>query len=342
MATNNLLHLTALAAYSGRQVVVPFVKDSHFRGAITAEGYEPLERYYNVSAMNNMLRLHGYSTLINWEEFQDICGGSLDVLVYFEYKDLNTTTNYNVTKPYSPCKQGRENTSVHGVKIARRICVNAFALDSVEKFENEVVKGLQCVGIFEWRGIRKNRDRAQFDMTSVVSKFLSCRDTSAMFSSKLLRIARHFIAKTLGSEFIAVHVRTEQTLKAGRNLTAVKKCLANMKLRVKTMRQANTIPFRVFLATDFTKFGSSSKRVIPARKNAKSLLRILAPLYPVTFQPGEYNLTDRGEVAIVEMSILASGKYLVVLGGGSFQHWIVTQFLDKNDNDRTKVEHIDC
>lgn len=342
MATNNLLHLTALGAYSKRQVVVPFVKDSQFRGVITAEGYEPLERYYNVSALNNMLRSHGYSTLINWEQFQEICGGSLDVLVYFEYKDLNTTTNFSLTKPYSPCKQGRQNT-FHGVKIARRICVNAFALDSVEKFENEVLKGIQCVGIFEWRGTSKrNRDRAQFDVTSVVSKFLSYQDTNEMFSSKLLNIARHFIGKILGSEFIAVHVRTEQILKTGRNLTAVKKCLANLKLRVKTMRQANTIPLRVFLATDFTEFGSSSKYGIPARKNAKSLLRILAPLYPVIFQPGEYDVKDRGEVAIVEMSILASGKYLVVLGGGSFQYWTVTQFLVNNNNDRTKVEHIDC
>ena len=32
MATNNLIALTALASYSGLQVVVPFVNDSQFFG----------------------------------------------------------------------------------------------------------------------------------------------------------------------------------------------------------------------------------------------------------------------------------------------------------------------
>ena len=42
MATNNFLNLTALAGQGGRQVVVPFVKDSHFRGVgRVGEWYSP-------------------------------------------------------------------------------------------------------------------------------------------------------------------------------------------------------------------------------------------------------------------------------------------------------------
>ena len=345
MGTNNLLHLTALAAYSGRQVVVPFVKDSQFRGVVTKEGYESLERYYNVDALNYMLRLRGHAALVSWERFQDVCKGSLDVLVYFDYKDLNTTkANYSLAKPYLPCKQNRGNM-FHGIKIGRRVCVNAFALDSVERFENEVISRLPCVGIYEWRGTSEtNPDRAQFNLTSIVSQVLSYRDASEFFSSKLLQIARDF-ARSLGPDFISVHIRTEQILKTGRNLTTVKKCLINLKKRVESMRRTNTvdgIPVRVFLATDFTEFGSSSKIGKPARKNAKSLMKRLAPLFPVIFHPAEYKLADRGEVAIVEMNILTSGKYLVVLGGGSFQYWVVTQFLHKNNNDTTKFEHLAC
>lgn len=346
MGTNNLLHLTALAAYGGRQVVVPFVKDSQFRGVVTKEGYESLERYYNVAALNYMLRLRGHAALVSWERFQDVCKGRLDVLVYFDYKDLNTTkANFSLATPYFPCKQNRGNM-FHGIKIGRRVCVNAFALDSVERFENEVIRGLPCVGIFEWRGTSEtNPDRAKFNLTSIVSQVLSYRDASAFLSSKLLHIARDFVRKSLGPDFISVHIRTEQILKAGRNLTTVKKCLRNLKKRVESMRRTNTvdgIPVRVFLATDFTEFGSSSKIGKPARKNAKSLMKKLAPLFPVIFQPAEYKLADRGEVAIVEMNILASGKYLVVLGGGSFQYWVETQFLHKNNNDTTKFEHLAC
>ena len=344
MATNNLLHLTALAAYGRRQVVVPFVKDSQFRGVETAEGYETLERYFNVSALNHTLRSHGHGTLLSWERFQDACKGKLDVLVYFEYTDLKNSTTYSLATPYVPCKKRRENV-FHGIKIGRRICVNVFALDSVERFEDEVVKKLPCVGIFEWRGSSEtNPDRTNFNLASVVGKVMSFRDTSGFFSSKLLHIAKTFIAQNLDPEFISVHIRTEQILKAGKNISAVKKCLSNLRTRIQTIRQANTVPMHVFIATDFTDFGSSSKIGRPARKNSKSLMDILLPLNPIVFQPAHvgYNLTDRGAVAIVEMNILTSGTHLVVVGGGSFQYWVVTQFLNKNNNDKTKVERLAC
>lgn len=242
MGTNNLLHLTALAAYGGRQVVVPFVKDSQFRGVVTKEGYESLERYYNVAALNYMLRLRGHAALVSWERFQDVCKGRLDVLVYFDYKDLNTTkANFSLATPYFPCKQNRGNM-FHGIKIGRRVCVNTFALDSVERFENEVIRGLPCVGIFEWRGTSEtNPDRAKFNLTSIVSQVLSYRDASAFLSSKLLHIARDFVRKSLGPDFISVHIRTEQILKVGRNLTTVKKCLRNLKKRVESMRDRKSV-----------------------------------------------------------------------------------------------------
>ena len=73
MATNKFLHLTALAVQGGRQVVVPFVKDSQFRGVPTLHRrqlYNTLSGlYYDVTALNESLRLHGHGTLINWEGF---------------------------------------------------------------------------------------------------------------------------------------------------------------------------------------------------------------------------------------------------------------------------------
>ena len=50
-----------------------------------------------------------------------------------------------------------------------------------------------------------------------------------------------------------------------------------------------------------------------------SLMEILHSLKPITFQPAEYKLVDRGAVAIGEMNILVSEKPLVLLGEGSFQ-----------------------
>ena len=157
MATNNLLQLTALAVQGGRQLVVPFVKDSLFHGVPTSQGHHTLELYYNIVALNESLRLHSHGTLINWDRFQDVCKGKLDVLVYFHYTNLTNFTTNNLSTPYNPCKR-----------------VNANSFNSVQRFEDEILKRLPCVGIFEWRGARKtNPKRTHFDIESKVEKLLS-------------------------------------------------------------------------------------------------------------------------------------------------------------------------
>ena len=74
MATNNLIAVTALASYSGHQVVAPFVNDSKFFGyKMSSDETQTLALYYNLSAFNNRLCSHGYSTLVSWETFQSVC-----------------------------------------------------------------------------------------------------------------------------------------------------------------------------------------------------------------------------------------------------------------------------
>ena len=349
MATNNLLQLAAFAAYGGCQVVVPFSHDSHFYGTPPSEGSKTLALYYNVTALNYTLRLHGHATLIIWQGFQDVCKGRLDVLVYFDHTNLKTTTTYSHATPFIACKP-RLKGIIKGIKIRRRVCMNVFALDSIERFESEVVKGLPCVGILERRGTLKAVPfRAQFNLTSVVSNLLSSPDISGALKSKLLYTAQRFISQNLGLFFIAVHIRTGRILKNEKNfhgkelskaksVSKLKKCTSKLRSQVDTILHSIAVPCPVYPATDFTEFGSTAGIAKHARDSAKSLLKILAPLKPITFQPSEHNLTDRGAVAIVEMNILASGKHLVALGGGSFQHWITVRFLKKNGNDQTKVE----
>jgi len=342
MATNNLLQLTALAVQGGRQVVVPFVKDSRFHGVPTSQGHHTLGLYYNIVALNESLRLHGHGTLINWDGFQDVCKGKLDVLVYFHYTNLTNSTTNNLATSYTPCKLDQKHVFL-GIKIGRKICVNANAFSSVQRFEDEIVKRLPCVGIFEWRGARKTiPKRTHFDIESKVEKLLSYRDMSAFFSAKLLRVARDFIAQKLTSNFISIHIRTEKILCAGGNISTIRSCLVKLRKRLQNTIQVATVPPPIFLAADFTAFGSSSKKAIRARKYAKSFIKILLPLRPIVFRPSEYKIVDRGAVAIVEMNILASGRRLFLLGGGSFQTWMTTQFRTKNKNEQSKVERIVC
>ena len=348
MATNSFFDLTALAAYGERQVVVPFVNNSSFFGSPSEEGFETLELYYNVSALNHTLRAHGHGTLISWKEFQDVCQGKLDVLVHFDYTSLNKTKIYNQgTRAFFSCNNRRKNT-FQDFNVTRRICLNVFAVNSVKKFENEVIERLPCVGLAQWRGIdNKYPFRAQFNLSSVVKDRLYSHNATMFFSSKLLYVARDFIAKNLSPLFVSAQIRAEKILKSGktfRNVSAVAKCISSLTRLALRHKNDSTAPKPVFLATDFEDYGSSSQRIAKLSQNqTKSLMNILAPLKPVVFQPSAYNLTDRGAVAIVEMNILLSGERLFVVGGGSFQEWLASQFLiQTNQTSSAECQHELC
>ena len=124
MATNNFIGLTALAAYGGRQVVLPFVKDSRLYGSPTEKGFETLALYYNVSALNRTLRSRGHGTLISWKEFQEVCHGKLDILVHFDYTNPIKSKKYNrATRAIFPCNAHQRN--IYGnLKAERTICID--------------------------------------------------------------------------------------------------------------------------------------------------------------------------------------------------------------------------
>ena len=200
-----------------------------------------------------------------------------------------------------------------------------------------------CVGIFEWRGSNTTKNyRAQFDLRSIVKDVMSYNDTEGFFNSKLIHIAQDFIAHTPRLDFISVYIRAEKILQSGGNFSLIQYCISKLRAQVQSIVHASTVPIPVFVAADFNKFGSSSTLIKQPRENAESLMEILHPLKAITFQPAEYKLVDRGAVAIVEMNILASGKHLVVLGQGSFQLWVVNQFLKRSSNDQSRLERLTC
>ena len=165
MATDNLIALAALAVYSGRQVVVPFVNNSQFTATNLNSGTQTLALYYNLSEFNRKLRSHDYSTLVSWKMFQDVCQERLDILVHFIYG-----------KEATRCWGRRKHQNFfQGFKIIRTVCVDIAILHrSVDKFHNEVVKGSPCVGIAEWRGNGTMTSfRAQFPLSLTVRHRLS-------------------------------------------------------------------------------------------------------------------------------------------------------------------------
>ena len=115
-------------------------------------------------------------------------------------------------------------------KLEKTICMNVFSVDSVEKFENEVIKRLPCVGLDQWRESKyRNRIRAQFQLSPLVTNHLSSQGGAVvLFNPKLLHIAQDFIVRNLGPLFVSVHVSAERILSTFKNTTAVVKCSSNL------------------------------------------------------------------------------------------------------------------
>ena len=332
MATNNLIALTALASYSGHQVVAPFVNDSKFFGyKMSSDDTQTLALYYNLSAFNNTLRSHGYSTLVSWETFQSVCRDKLDLLIRFSYGE-EASRRQQTTEI-----QGFQTR--FGFNISKTVRVDSGMLRSVESFLDKVVKGSKCVGIEEWRGNKEVPERAFFPLPMDIHSSLSTSNV-AFFNGKLLEIADDFINKTLGSNYISHHIRAEQILKRSNgNFTTLVNCIKKQASLIKNIRARHPNYNKLFVAVDFSGFGSQSKGVSEARRKASLLLKHLNELFDnmVFLQPQLYNIEDKGAVAIVELAVLASGKQLFLTGGGGFQHFIRQEFMKRSPNSYDKV-----
>ena len=353
MATTNLLALAALAVHSGRQVVVPFAHNSKFKALKDQEHVRSptLDLYFNLTAMNNKLRSHGYNDLASFETFQDVCRGKLDLLISFIYG--KETTRIKEARKLSslsvfPCPwSGRQHKQVYrGFQVAKTVCVDVGILKSTKEFSREVLKGSPCIGIVEWRGNGSESTRASFPLPPTIHRPLSWVDLS-FFSGTLLDIAHDFSSKALGSEFISVHLRAEAILYHGGTMLMVVNCLKELAAGIqqeqdRDQKNGKTIR-KVFVAADFSPFGSRSGNVLLLRKNSKLLIdelnKQLVNNSLVFFDPHAYNIVDTGSVAIAEINILISGSQYFCLGGGSFQDWIKRLFVRRNNHSYADVHN---
>ena len=105
------------------------------------------------------------------------------------------------------------------------------------------------------------------------------------------------------------------------------------------LRNGGELAPDVHISTDFTKTGSGSNTVQLARKKSKLLGDFLDKKLknPETFDPSTVELSDRGSIAIVEMSILSAGKKLFLVGGGNFEDWMNAKFELVDNNVAVKI-----
>ena len=163
--------------------------------------------------------------------------------------------------------------------------------------------------------------------------------TPIFFNVKLKFIAKDFIERNLSPDYVSIHLRAEAVLIGGRSMDFLKECISELSERAQI--NASSLGLKVFLSTDFSKYGSDSRNGY-LRNQAATIMELLTKklIQPVTFDPTYYVLTDSGAIALVETSILTAGRRLFLLGGRSFQEWIQEMFLAKNNFDLKLVDSL--
>ena len=373
MATKNLLSLVSLATHFNRHVVMPFVNNSRFSGLrlgatmsrylevlrnnitedeYTGVKYNNLSNYFDVDDLQSKLRDNSYTQLETFYNFRRDCN-HLDVVIHFLYVDERSEKEFgkwyklpsdeyklvkkNVTRNngFAECnavKKSKIGIFLGDVKVDRYICVDPQIIQTAQDLEEKILQGASCVGIISWKGYGPNR--AHFEPPSNVGRRLVPSDLT--HNKRLVDIAYQYVRQIIRRPFISIHVRSERNLKI--SYKKVWNCINKLAKKVQE-RKSNFGLKKVFLANDLEDYGSGTL-VSYISDSERTQLRnhLLETLEnPYTFNKEQFNLYDRGEIAIVEMHILTMGESLFTLGEGNFQEWIIDLFLLHNAEDRSLI-----
>ena len=358
--TENLLQLAAISKRWRRLVVQPDVQNSRFSLEPGFRAY-PLETYFNVTSLNELLVANSYSQLVKIRNFTQDCSyakfGVKTTLVHFLYGDTkrgNTKSMFHINDQelreivektvsaggWTNCDFINRHLSVaksiDGIEIGRQVCVNPEIVMTEKAFEDNVLQGDKCVIFIEWRGFGKHRTHFQPNFFP----FLSPNEVKHRISPSNLIHSEviNFLQSKLPSEYISVHMRTERFFVTNtyKKLQSCVEHLVHLVSIFRSLRQVDA----VFLATDLTEFGTdlyerqkfyitnaTGEHLMRRQEIADIHTKLERRLNAVTYKPTREPFSkDKGVFSLVEMNILKRGRDLIMLGRGTFHTWTLNVF----------------
>ena len=279
-----------------------------------------LSHYFDLKALNAKLDSYGYGLLKEWKHFQQNCNQSLDVLFdVFTLDDrprvlLPNTQRQLLNKTgWTPCRSYLQQTVdlFQGFNIKQKICIDPEILTSVQQLESNILRDSSCIGFVKWRGVGIGRWHFPLSSEKVPSPF-SVRH-KVPFSRELVQVAQEFAAKHLGNNYISVHIRSEWVLRHESKMTYLLECFRQLGSRIQNIKQKTGLE-KIFLGTDFSRFGSKSHTIRPAQNNSEMLLKYLHTLLknPHVFDPRTVNLLVETEgLVTVEMSFISVSLHVM-------------------------------
>lgn len=362
--TENLLQLAAVAEQTGRVVVEPLVRDSRMCGLpdgwsgqrrSEARKFHPMSLYFDVTFMKNLLKRSRYAPLVKLETFKRECQSSVTntTLLHFMYSDRKEEEMVRWYKISSDIYQKTESAlkksgwcecnfidgglnfsnRIGNFHAGRQICLDAEKIKSLQLFKSKILKEDKCVTIIHWRGIGTHRCHFEPEVNIESRKLVY-----SLRSSEFVNSLAKKIIDTIGEEYISIHIRAERQI-LWYGFDRLSRCIEVLMEKVKDLQRKYKIK-RVFLSSDFTRFGSDTLRTYTSQnisfaKKIKEIWRYLSKtLKPTMHNPsfGDALIMDSGVVALTEKNVLIEGSHLLTIGSGTFQQWIVDGFIERKIN----------
>ena len=240
--------------------------------------------------------------------------------------------------------------------VVKYVCVNMSVLTTPPKLGAKVgipSEENASVIVVNWRGASKNAVITNSAKGAHVNKKVSmaevCRKSNvsglisgALPHSKLVsQTAREFmrsIGLKPGQEFIAIHLRSEKIgLRETRFPHALNACISKL-IAVRRELTKMHPNLTVVDMTDFGPYSSDTCKTCWSATDARNRYKKLG-IKPIHFNPAHFNVpVDRGFASVVDVELLASSSYLVLCGGGAFQHQTALRFINSGKNNDRLIQ----
>lgn len=237
--------------------------------------------------------------------------------------------------------------------IKEFVCIYQSAIITTDEIKQFIAEEPRSIILTNWRGcayrscnIKAPRNLASPFRHKVLFRsnrpYWYTKNLHLPFNNTIRSAAVNYLHRIkISRPYISLHIRIEklQRLDQGVNKYTFC-CLGLLHSLIKVLKDQYS---QVLMITDVSQYGSDSCYTIQCMKYIRRFRTILANmgLVQTSYNP---KLTGNSEssafVSLVEMNMLAMGDRLIVVGGGSFESQIISEFLEFHPFSKSKVYHI--
>jgi hypothetical protein len=359
MSMLSVLSLCGQAQFGGRKVVRTFIKNARFTSKETES--ESLGILFDLNHLDYLLDQAGYSPMVDKQEYKTKCKATdpNHVTIHFLYVGAVTKlwnkSFFKITDEFYDSIF--EKTKATGwtecsfldkrIGIApstKQFCINPTIITDWKIVERDIVGSATCLNICLWRGIGGGKYRSYFTEENLKYPHIALQ-SALKPSSPILNEVNRFRKKSLPDRFIAVYVRAEFVLVPHHyDMNLLKNCIDVIGEVIDALKTISGIS-RVYVASDMSKYGSKAlvQYVGKAKLDHNPFPEIFTSLVSRTggvvynYNATTSEITDRGAIALVDLTILSQAQYLVTAGQesmSSFLRWVIRKFLANHREDK--------